>query len=176
MKERKDDWMRTYTGKKFWPFDPRPEDIDIYDIAHSLSLQCRFNGHCKVFYSVAQHSVLVSEIVKHKQAFPALLHDAPESYLGDIIQPLKKNLKEIHSIEKRLLEIILEHFGIEDYNQDEIHKADKILLVTEMRDFMTSPPEIWEESKLYQPLSKKIIPLSCKKAERLFLKRYAELK
>ena len=54
------DWIQTYSGKKFYPLDPRPEDIDIRDIAHALSLNCRFNGHCRCFYSVAEHSVGVS--------------------------------------------------------------------------------------------------------------------
>lgn len=168
--------MQTYTGKKFWPFDPRPEEIDIIDLAHSLSLQCRFNGQCKMFYSVAQHSVLVSEIVKNEQALAALFHDAPESYIGDIIEPVKKDLKGINSIENKILNVILEHFNIKNYNKEEIHKADKILLVTEMRDLMTSPPETWRESNIYAPLPKRIIPLSPKRAERLFLKRYDELK
>lgn len=90
--ERKGDWMQTYTGRKFWPLNPRAEEVYIEDIAHSLALSCRFNGHCKVFYSIAQHSVLVSQIVKPTQQLIALLHDSAEAYLGDIIRPIKRFL------------------------------------------------------------------------------------
>ena len=61
-------WIQTFTGKKFSPLEPRREDIDILDIAHSRSMQCRFNGHCRQFYSVAEHSVRVARILpKGKQ-------------------------------------------------------------------------------------------------------------
>lgn len=60
--ERAGDWMQTFTGRQFWPMDPRPEDLDILDIAHALSLLCRFGGHCQRFYSVAEHSVHVSTL------------------------------------------------------------------------------------------------------------------
>ena len=59
MSERGGDWMQTYSGFQFWPLDPRPEEIHVIDIAHSLANQCRYAGHCREFYSVAQHSVLL---------------------------------------------------------------------------------------------------------------------
>lgn len=84
-------WMQTYSGKRFYPFNPTPESIDIVDIAHALSMTCRYGGHCKQFYSVAQHSVLVASKAPAELALRALMHDAPEAYTGDLIRPIKKH-------------------------------------------------------------------------------------
>ena len=54
-------WIETYTGRKFWPLAPSPDDIDIFDIAQALSMTCRYKGHTNEFYSVAEHSVLLAE-------------------------------------------------------------------------------------------------------------------
>ena len=93
MSERKGDWMTTFTGRQFWPLDPRPEEVCIEDIAHALANICRFGGHCKRFYSVAQHSILVADLVAQVEPqfrLAALLHDAPEAYIGDMVRPLKR--------------------------------------------------------------------------------------
>jgi uncharacterized protein len=168
--ERKGDWMQTYTGKKFWPLDPRAEDVDIEDIAHSLALSCRFNGHCNVFYSVAQHSVFVSELVPSER-LAALLHDSTEAYFGDIIRPIKRDLVGIEEIEGNLRRAISEHFGIGRYNKEDIAHADNVALYTEMRDLMGKPPETWKEFECYHRLlpEQKIIPLGPQESEMLFL-------
>ena len=176
MSKRKGDWAQTYMGKQFWPLDPRPEEVDIRDIAHSLANTCRFNGHCNEFYSVAQHSYLVSNIVNPQNALAALLHDASEAYTGDLIQPIKKNLREFSEIEEKVQEAVFEHFNIKKWDHDQIVKADMILLFTEMRDLMKKPPKKWDHSDKYKPLDEKIIPLTPRKAETLFLGRYNELK
>ena len=134
--------MQTYMGGQFWPLDPRSEDVNIEDIAHSLALSCRFNGHCNEFYSVAQHSILVSEIVVPSEAMAALMHDATEAYLGDIVRPLKRFLPNVYGIEKKLERVIFKHFNIEQYNKREIDRADNIALFMEMRDIMKKPPEM----------------------------------
>jgi hypothetical protein len=85
--------MQLLSGKAFYVTDPKPEDIDILDIAHSLSMQCRYNGHTKGFYSVAEHSVLVANLVPPRLRLQALLHDASEAYVGDVIRPIKRLLK-----------------------------------------------------------------------------------
>jgi uncharacterized protein len=85
-------WIQTVTGKQFWPMDAQPEEVDIEDIAHALSLPCRFNGHCKQFYSVAEHSIHVSRVVSNENAARGLLHDAAEAYLSYIPQPVKREL------------------------------------------------------------------------------------
>lgn len=176
MKKRPGDWSQVFTGKKFWPLDPRKEEIDIKDISHSLALQCRFNGHCENFYSIAQHSILVSKLVSKDQALAALLHDASEAYIGDIIRPLKKFLPNFKEIESKIEKVIFEKFGVKNVNKEEIKKADNIALVTEMRDLMKNPPGKWEEEKNYKPSPEKIIAIDPEKAEKEFLERFEELK
>ena len=94
--------MNTASGRLVDPFNLRLEDIAIEDIAHSLSMQCRFNGHCARFYSVAEHSVLVSRLVLPKNRLWGLLHDAQEAYLGDIITPIKQQVPAIQEVEANL--------------------------------------------------------------------------
>ena len=92
--EGRGDWLQTFTGRQFWPLGPEPTDIVIEDIGHALGSLCRFNGHCKAFYSVAQHSILVSRACeKHGlvAAFRGLMHDASETYLLDVPKPLKRS-------------------------------------------------------------------------------------
>jgi len=93
----KEVWIATYTGGRFYPLDPRPEDVCIADIAHSLSQICRFNGQTLQFYSVAQHSVLVSKLLGQGgpspiHEFMGLKHDAAEAYLCDLVRPIKREL------------------------------------------------------------------------------------
>ena len=84
-----DGWIQTFSGRKVYPMDLTPDDIHIRDIAHSLAHQCRFAGHVSRFYSVAQHSVIMSRLVPREHAMWALLHDASEAYLTDIPRPIK---------------------------------------------------------------------------------------
>jgi len=89
MPERIGDWILTFTGVEFYPLDPRPQEVNIVDIAHALSMKCRFTGHTREFYSVAEHSYWVSMLVPTKYALAALLHDASEAYLCDVARPVK---------------------------------------------------------------------------------------
>lgn len=82
-------WIQTFTGKKVFPFAMTPDQVCIEDIAHALALKCRFTGHCKRFYSIAEHSVRVSWLVRPEVQLAALLHDAAEAYLPDFARPLK---------------------------------------------------------------------------------------
>lgn len=143
----KTDWIQTFTGKKFFPLEPKIEDICIADIAHSLSMQCRFAGHSKEFYSVAHHSIAMvncwfpkpeqKELAKY-----ALLHDASEAYLTDIPRPLK-HLPEFQfyrDAEKTLSEMIYVKFGLEPNEPEEVKKADwEILCEEAMSDKIMSP-------------------------------------
>lgn len=132
------DWIQTFKGKKFFPLEPRIEDICIEDIAHSLSMQCRFAGHSKEFYSVAQHcNAMVNcwfnghenkEFAKY-----ALLHDASEAYLTDIPRPLKHlpQFQFYRDAEKVLSEMIYVRFGLNPVEPEEVKKADWEILCEE---------------------------------------------
>ena len=113
--ERRGDWFQTATGKQFWPLDPHPDEVCIEDIAHHLANQCRFAGACRAFYSVAQHSVLVSCAVPSEDQKWGLLHDAAEAYLQDLIRPIKAASalgEEYRKIEDLVLRAVCEQFGL----------------------------------------------------------------
>ena len=88
-------YVSTYTGKQFFPLDPQQDQVDIEDIAHGLAYQCRFNGQTRYFYSVAQHSLIVAGLVPKRLYLAALLHDAAEAYMGDMVKPLKQSPKAL---------------------------------------------------------------------------------
>src|SRR5580704_9362466 len=89
MSHLKDRYLSTYTGKKFYPYDPRPEQICIEDIAHGLSMLCRFAGQCRFFFSVAEHSIAVAHLLPANLKLFGLLHDVSEAYLADLPRPVK---------------------------------------------------------------------------------------
>ena len=179
---RKGHWMQTYMGIKYYPYDPRPEDFVIGDIAHALSMTCRYNGHSQVFISVAQHSVLMSHCVKPKNALWALLHDAAEAYLGDLVRPVKHGGppgciglgEEFKALENKTLSMIAQRFDLSWPMPDEIHEADNRMLVTESRDIMGGQIEPW--GLAVEPYELVIVSWSPSLAERAFLNRYKELK
>lgn len=149
-------WFQTYTGREVYPLDMRAEDIDIRDIAHSLSLTCRFNGHSCVFWSVADHSLQVcaylnaqrlaaNEKLGPQQTYRlawGLLHDASEAYLGDIVRPVKRSLPLAH-VEDAIHRAISERFFLPWPMPEAVRHADEVLLATEARDFMATPPRSW---------------------------------
>ena len=178
----KTDWMQTYTGRRIYPLDPSSDDIYIEDIAHALSLMCRFGGHCREFYSIAQHSVLVSQYCKDK--LYGLLHDAEEAYLTDMIRPVKRSLLLLgvtvfEDAAFNLFQAIAYRFGLllTDEAVQDVKKWDNILLSTEARDVM--PPMAdgtkWTSVDLLEVLQERIVPVGPKEAERMFLDRYEEL-
>lgn len=130
--ERVGDWMMTYTGRKFFPLDPRPDDIDLRDIAWGQAHQCRYNGHGRFFYSVAEHSVLLSRHFNETlPAREALLHDAAEAYIGDVIRPLKRSLPQFIEIESKLERVIFGRFNLPATLRDEVKAADTAILTDE---------------------------------------------
>ena len=171
-------WMQTYTGRQFWPIDPRADEICIADIAHALANQCRFAGHCLSFYSVAQHSLIVSCICDPEDALWGLLHDAAEAYLVDLPRPIKRFSDlgaRYREVESALMAIVCKRFGLPVHEPESIKKADNVAVVTEMRDLMSRPPALWAEARNSDPLAAIILPLSPKDAEMEFLRRFAEL-
>jgi hypothetical protein len=167
------DWIQTWTGKPFRPLDPAPGTIDIRDIAHSLSLLCRFNGHCHRFYSVAEHCVRISRIVPPEHALWGLLHDAAEAYVSDLPRPVKRQVPDFGRFEDQLLELIMAHFELPWPMPASVKHADDVLLATEMRDLMAPAPEPWGLD--VTPLPEAIEPWAPALAESAFLARFEEL-
>lgn len=123
--------MQTHSRRRFYPMDPRPEDIDPEDIAHALSLLCRYGGHIDTFYSVAEHCVLMSQIVSPENALVALLHDATEAYVVDVPRPVKRYLPDYKRIEDSVWQAIAARFGVDPIIAAEVHEADTRILLTE---------------------------------------------
>ena len=173
-KKRKGDWIQTYTGKKFWLLDPRPEDICIEDIGHALSLICRFGGHCRSFYCVAQHSLYCSEQSDEEHAFQLLMHDATEAYCGDIVRPFKPFLTNYNDIEENILLCIRKKFKF-DYDHKYVKIIDNRMLATEVRDII--PSEVANTFHIVEKpyIHFRIVPWSSSEAEFQFLKRFGEL-
>lgn len=164
----------TYTGRVVKPLDPDPATLTIADIAHALANSCRFTGHTRRFYSTAQHSYHVSQIVPPEIALTGLLHDAGEAYLSDISRPVKRQPEFrvfYRAAEDRILRAIAERFGIVYPFPHEVHWADDVLLRTEQRDLM--PDLLRVPGSDY--LARAIEPWLPAKAERLFLSRFHEL-
>lgn len=178
------DWIQTFTRRRFWPLDPRPADFSIEDIAHALSNLCRFTGHCRWFYSVAQHSVLVAQaveatdVVDRRLLLTALLHDAAEAYIGDINRPLKRqeDMTAYRAIEARIEAALAERFDLIHPMPDEVKFADNRLLVTEARDLLGGSVPGWRHTPAeFPPLSFVIEPWSPKRAKSKFLDMFEEL-
>lgn len=195
-------WIQTWSGKRFDLLEPDPDSVRIADIARALANLCRYTGHSSTFYSVAQHSVLVSFHVPEHLALPALLHDAAEAYVNDLAKPLKDAMRSILAsfedefvtyvpnpydvIEARVATAISSAFGvsIEDMESDAVKRADLAALVTEKRDLMGVEPEDWTPTMVGprfsgfdkpEAFAKPIYPLSPDLACDAFLARYLDL-
>ena len=168
-------WINTYTGRQFWPLAPRVDDIDIEDIAHALSLQCRFTGHVHEFYSVAQHCCLVAEKVPASDRLWALLHDAPEAYLIDLAKPVKKapQLAGYRDAEDVLMNVIASRFGLPDCCPPSVEEADTRMLMTEAHSLMTMHPQ-WLVDAPWTRYAETIDPWTPQIAKIRFLNRFHE--
>jgi hypothetical protein len=167
-------YISTYRGNKFYPQEGFIDFIDIEDIAHGLAYQCRFNGQTNRFYSVAQHSCMVAELVPKQYKLAALLHDASEAYLGDIVKPLKALLPNFVMIEDRVTDLIAKKFGVSFHDYAMIKAADLAVLATEKRDLMPHSREDWSYLAGVSPVARQIVPLSPQDAKDLFLQCWRE--
>lgn len=172
------DSIITFTGRVVRPLSPDPETICIEDIAHALSNQCRFTGHTRQFYSVAQHSVMVSWMVYRADGLHGLLHDASEAYLSDLARPLKytNGLGDVYrEAEKKLQQAIWDKFCRGWKESIFVKMADDVMLVREAATLMPKNFPLNEEQLSD---SENIEPFSCwmpDYAEQMFLQRYKEL-
>lgn len=138
--------VETFTGKLVNPFDLKLDDICLEDIARHLSMLCRFNGACREFYSVATHSILVMEYLRTEDKetrIRALLHDAHEAYLGDIVRPLKQQIYTLQIDMERAQKVIERRFGIAG-SQAKVDIADNTLLMAEAHVLMPSKGHNWD--------------------------------
>lgn len=134
--------MHVNSGRYYYPLDPRPEEVFIEDIAHGLANQCRFNGQCQRFLSVAEHTWFASQIVPQSVALEALMHDAAEAYIGDLIRPLKliPALRDIYLPIERANEVVIaERFRLVYPWPDAVKKADEAIVTAEMTQNISNP-------------------------------------
>ena len=148
--------MNTFSGKKFDPMHMNSEDVSLEDLAHALSLLCRGGGHLKYFYSIGQHSINCMKEARargwsKRVQLACLLHDASEAYIADIIRPVKVHLSEYYKIESKIMDCILEKFGLDNLSEEENSRWKQIdgeILDHELRELM-----IGEKDRPIKPLA-----------------------
>jgi len=166
------DWILTYTGIKLSYTSLTEDMINIEDIAQALSMTVRFNGHCNRYYSVAEHSVLVSHLVDPEHAKEGLMHDASEAYLGDVTKPLKQLLPDYQVIEEQFEKIIAQKFKLRYPWNADVKKWDNKILADEAVEFHDSYNNDWG---IGSPIGLDIVGYSPEFAKVQFMKRYKEL-
>ena len=173
-------WIQTHTGKRFDVKNPRPESVDIEDIAHSLAMQVRFNGHCSRSYSVAEHSVNIADWIleqtgDRKAAYAGLLHDASEAYLCDIPKPIKPLLTNYDELEEAVMSVIARALGFEYPFPAIVKEADSRIMIDErsaLFDTVQNPMR-WPAK---EPLGIPITGIDWQTAKTRFLERFEALK
>lgn len=161
----------TFLGKTIDLRAPDAQQIDPRDIAHALGQICRFGGHTSKFYSVAQHSCIVADLVPEEHKLAALLHDATEAYCGDVVQPLKQVLPAYRDIEQRFWISICERFWIDPLLPECVLQADMIALATERRDLMQPTFDTWVCLDGVAPMAKSIRPWGVLEARETYFQR-----
>ena len=168
--------IQTASGRYVDLSAPSPRHIEIGDIAHALSNICRFGGHTREFYSVAQHSVMASRIVPPEHALAALLHDAAEAYVGDMVLPAKQMLPEFRTLEADVWQAVAVAFGLPEELPACVKRADLVMLATERRDLMAEQSTPWPVLEGVTTLPDAITPWKPSDARALFVLRYWEIK
>jgi predicted HD phosphohydrolase len=177
--------IQTFSGRRFSPLEPDPDAIDVVDIAHALAHHCRFGGHCRAYYSVAQHSCVVADAVEATGAdadtvLHALLHDASEAYLGDLPHPLKHRSALgafYREVEEPLQAAVLARFGLTAEPPPIVKEMDRAALAAERAALMVAADdEWWPELAGVTPLDVPIEPWDSERAAAEFLARYEALR
>ena len=163
-----------HSGAYFDFENPKGSDFTIGDIARGLSHICRFAGQCDRFYSVAEHSVYVSQLVPAEHAFAALMHDAPEAFVGDMTKPLKSMCADYQAVEKVVEAAVLGRFGLSLPLHPSVKEADIVMLATEQAQIMRNRDD-WEYTRGRTVADVSIACLVPDEAMRFFLARFDEL-
>jgi hypothetical protein len=178
----KNSWLQTASGGRVSVLNPLQKEINIQDIAGSLAKQCRFNGHCQEFYSVAEHCVRGVKLIQQiwgsdsldlQKAF--LLHDASEAYIGDMIKPVKVMDPVFNAIEAKFEKVIQSRFNLNPNLYIQVKLVDQMMLVWEKRDLLPNS-EDWPNLPSIEGYDlEKLIPFEWKDAEMLYLNTYNKL-
>lgn len=168
-------WILTASGRQFDLLNPNAAMVAPFDIAHALAHLCRFNGHTRQHYSVAQHSLLVADLCPEKHQLAALLHDATEAYIGDMVRPLKQVMPQYRQVEATIWQAICDRFNLEPILPECVVHADLVLLATERRDLMPDHPGEWDCLKGIPAMPEHITPLSAQEASLQFFRRLMDL-
>jgi hypothetical protein len=159
-------WGETRTGRRYHPFAMTPEMVCLDDVVHSLSHTCRFNGHSRRFYSIAQHSMMVADLVEKELQrpglrWPALMHDAPEAYAQDMIAPIRRGMPEYNAFYQNVERQVYFALGIHTTKeeQDLIRQADLLALAIEAEDLFSSRGESWDLPFAFDALTSTRFPL-----------------
>lgn len=147
--DRIDDWMETASGVRFQFMNPTPDQIVLEDVALALSRTCRYGGHTKRFYSVAEHTILMADWVlkqpwgDYRKALTALHHDDAEAYIGDLPRPCKQNIPQFKAVETGIDEVLAERFDLEYPFEPWLKMADTAILVDERAQVMNQSGNVW---------------------------------
>lgn len=197
---RRGSWMQSFSGAMIWPLDPRPDEVHYDDLVVGLARECRYGRMCREFYSVAEHSVIVSQYAEKlarergysegtalAAARIGLLHDGSEAFLGDVPRPIKHQpaMRGYRRLEKKWQRAINTRFAA--YQGASAHEVclalllvkevDTRLLLDEIEALMIDP-DMWSRTRRYdgvEPLGAEIAALSSPQAAHVFTQRFCEL-
>lgn len=174
-----DGWIETFTGIRFYFMNPTPDMFSIVDIAHSLAMQVRYNGHVKAHYSVAEHCVLMSDWLRDRghdrqTCLTALMHDVAETYIGDMPRPVKEKVPEFKAIEKVIDAAAAKRFGLSYPFPPIVKELDARILKDERAQAMNPSDNEWGTDSL-EEMGVRVKLWDWKTAESMFIGRYVAL-
>lgn len=163
-----------HSGAWFDFASPHTSPFTAEDIGHGLAHICRYSGQCTKFYSVAEHSLLVSDVAKGFE-YEALLHDAAEAFIGDITRPLKQMLPDFKRIEAVVQDAVLERFGLSHPLPQQVKEADLRVLAAEQRQIMPAGTDGWRAELNIEPAPIVVRHLAPEVAKRMWLDKFEAL-
>lgn len=182
IESRKSNYMHTSTGNKYWPLEPRAEEVEIETIAHHLAMKARYNGATADFISVAEHSYWVSMYEPELDPLEKLLHDASETYNGDLIRPLKYDpafRAPFQRVEELNEKVIAERFALVYPFPASVKRADEAVTEAEIQQaIVMAPGQDWNVGRLHDATSVADIRIQFwdwRTAKMMFLTRFREL-